>query len=91
MDATELAALFSMGSDLPAMDVVKNYIRGDVLVEDVPHGKTVREHSGVIISHLVCYQDNNFKKPIPQQTSGVMVMFKPEHFYHDYETYFPFN
>lgn len=66
MDTAELAALFSMGGDLPAMDVVKNYIRGGELVEDLPTGKTVKENYGVAISLLVNYHDNNFKKPISQ-------------------------
>jgi hypothetical protein len=46
------------------MNVVKNYIHGGVLVEDFLQGKTVRGHCGVIISLLVAYHNNNFKKHI---------------------------
>jgi hypothetical protein len=91
MDAAELIALFAKDIDLSAIDVVKNYIRGGVLVEDLPEGRTVREYCGVIISLLVAYHDNNLNKPISEQTSGVMVTFKPKHFYHDYVTCFPVN
>jgi hypothetical protein len=73
------------------MNVVKNYIRGGVLVEDFPDGKTVRQHCSVIISVLVAYHDNNFKKHISEQTSRIMVKCKPEHFYHNYANFFLVN
>jgi hypothetical protein len=80
-----------MGGDLPVMDVVKNYIRSGELVEDLPTGKTVKEHYGVAISLLINQHDNNFKKPISQRTSRIMVTFKVEHLYHNSGNCFPIN
>jgi hypothetical protein len=73
------------------MNVVKNYIRGGVLVEDLSEGKTVRQHYGVVLSVLVAYHENNFEHPVSEQTTGVMVKFKHGHFYHKYANFFPVN
>jgi hypothetical protein len=40
--------------------------------------------NGIELPTMVAYHDNNFKKPISEQTSRVMVKFKPERFYHSY-------
>jgi hypothetical protein len=91
MDTTELAALFAKGGDLSVMEVVKNYIPEGEFVNDFPAGKNVKENYGIVVSILVNYQNDNFKKPISKLTAGIMITFKGEHFYHNSRNCFPIN
>jgi hypothetical protein len=42
MTIAKMSALFDKGIELPTMNVVKNYIRDGVLVEDLLEWRTVR-------------------------------------------------
>jgi hypothetical protein len=61
MTIADLLAGFDKGIELPTTNVVKNYIGGDVLVEDFPKEKTARKQYGVVLSCFVSYHDDNFK------------------------------
>ena len=87
MSTEQLQKLFDLGA-LPMAHIFPTYKPGEKLVHNV---MIVSAKLGVACAKLENFYMDNFKKPVSEQVSRIMVTVKPEIFQHDKVCEFPVN